>query len=155
MAGLPFNAVRIGWPPIALSPNSRVHYMQRHRAVVAYRNEAALLGKTGRRIAEPVLCVVPIVKLRRRRDLDNILASLKPAIDGLTDAGWWDDDSQLRGINLVPEVLVPSVAERCVVILSAAEYQHGAVAEMVTAFRSAAAAGNAYTAASTILNVNL
>jgi len=34
-------------------------------------------------------------KTRRRRDRDNLLASLKPAFDGLADAGLVVDDSGL------------------------------------------------------------
>ena len=40
--------------------------------------------------------VTPVFRFgdKRRRDKDNLLASLKAAFDGLTDAGVWTDDSE-------------------------------------------------------------
>lgn len=155
MAGLPLNAVRLDYPPLTLSPNARAHYMQKHRCVRAYRDSARISGLHGRKIAEPIVCVVPIVKVRRKRDLDNVLASLKPALDGLTDAGWWSDDSEIRGIHVCPEVLVPSLADRCVLVLSCAEHNFRPLAEMIEEFRSACLAGNGYTAAYDKFNISL
>ncbi len=45
-------------------------------------------------IDQPVVGVAYYHATRRYLDADNILASLKAAFDGLTDAGIWQDDSQ-------------------------------------------------------------
>lgn len=153
MAGLPYNAARLDWPPLSLSPNGRVHYMQKHRCVKAYRDHARVSGFNGRAIENPIVCVVPIVKVKRKRDLDNILASLKPALDGLTDAGWWKDDSNIKGIHLVPEIMVPSLSDRCILVISVASHNERILAEMVDDFRACAACGTAHTAA--LLKFNL
>jgi hypothetical protein len=57
-------------------------------------------------IKNPVLAVQPIVTTRRRRDIDNVLAGLKSALDGLTDAEWWNDDSDIVGITIRKPVLI-------------------------------------------------
>lgn len=41
---------------------------------------------------------------RRRRDIDNLL---KPALDALTDAGAWLDDSQVAALSIVRRPPVP------------------------------------------------
>ena len=43
-------------------------------------------------IKQPVTQIAYYNKRRVRPDADNILASLKPVFDGLTDAGIWTDD---------------------------------------------------------------
>lgn len=49
---------------------------------------------------KPVCAVLPITPTRRRRDIDNVLAGLKSALDGLTDTGWWKDDSDIVSISI-------------------------------------------------------
>ena len=56
--------------------------------------------KFRKRLRIPVLAILPVVTTRRRRDIDNVLAGLKSALDGLTDCGWWEDDSEVVGITI-------------------------------------------------------
>lgn len=96
------NVVCLPWPNRLLSPNARVHHMLKGKITRSSRAAVALIASQGHKtmIARPSLAVIPIVTTRRRRDIDNVLASLKASIDGLTDAGWWSDDSELQSITV-------------------------------------------------------
>ncbi len=102
--------LRLPWPPPELSPNARVHWAEKQRATRDYRFEC-FASAANHRISEtfarrpvrrrtplstPVTArVVFVVPDRRRRDLDNALASMKAAWDGLVDQGLLvDDDSK-------------------------------------------------------------
>ena len=89
-------------PPKVLSPNARPrHWAERARAVRTYRRESALLTRQalGRRAKprwEQATCQATYFgRTKHRPDSDNILAMLKPAFDGLTDAGLLADDRDL------------------------------------------------------------
>lgn len=83
------------WPNAILSPNHRAHWAPLASAKRLYRkacaNQALLQGV--RRIeAERLkvhLCFVP--PDRRRRDWDNMIASMKSGFDGLVDVLGVDD----------------------------------------------------------------
>jgi crossover junction endodeoxyribonuclease RusA len=85
--------LELPFPPKELSPNARVHYMKKAKVVADYREECAWEAMVrqhdhGRPVAPPVRAAVTfVVPTRHKRDLDNLLASLKPAWDGLVDAG--------------------------------------------------------------------
>lgn len=135
------NCVTLRWPDPALSPNGRVHYMTRHRAVSKYRELARYLGDGQKRLKDPVCAVLPLVATRRRRDLDNVLASLKSALDGLTDAGWWKDDHDIRGFHIIPEVFSKLFDENRIVILATEESNLPAMTALVADFRKRVDAG--------------
>lgn len=82
--------------------------MVKHKATRSHRALAEHLGRQdGRKpIRNPALAILPIVNTRRRRDIDNVLAGLKSALDGLTDAGWWKDDSEMCGIMIRRPILI-------------------------------------------------
>lgn len=86
-------------PPRELSPNARVHWAKKARAVKYYRTLACVVARNqGRRDrvwdrAEVV--TVWYLPDRRRRDPDNLMASLKAAWDGIVDAQIISDDKQL------------------------------------------------------------
>ena len=83
------------WPHKDLSPNARVDRWTKAKRVKAYRTGAAWEAKAA---GVQKLCA-PAAHLRitfcppdaRRRDLDNMLASIKPALDGLSDVLGVDD----------------------------------------------------------------
>jgi crossover junction endodeoxyribonuclease RusA len=87
MAG---GSITLSWPAKELSPNARTHFRVKAAATKAYRAEAYERAKMN-------LLPLPSeggIGLRfdfhppdkRRRDLDNMLASIKGAIDGIADA---------------------------------------------------------------------
>lgn len=80
---------------LPLSMNDREHPMVKHRRVKAIRSAAAVLARQQKipsleRIAVE-LHYCP--RDRRRRDPLNLVATLKPAEDGLVDAGVIPDDT--------------------------------------------------------------
>ena len=98
-----------------------MHYLQRHREGKAYAALASYHGQGQQRLLLPVLAILPVVKDQRRRDLDNALASLKGALDGLTRSGWWNDDSDIVRIVIQPALRVGKTLERNSVIIMAFE----------------------------------
>lgn len=84
-----------GWPPSALSPNSRKHWRERHRVAQAYRQDWFIRALEGGVRAQtwdrPRLHIEFVPPTRRRADLDNMLASIKHGIDGLALAMRCDD----------------------------------------------------------------
>ena len=82
------------WPCSELSPNARVHWSKKATAAKHYRVLAHLLtrkalGLVRLKSARVVIEFYP--PDNRRRDLDNMLASMKPAIDGIAAAIGVDD----------------------------------------------------------------
>lgn len=86
-------------PPVELSPNSRCYWAKKAKRVREYREhakEAAMYAAHRHDLKEPF--VVPVVQIayynarKTKPDADNILASMKSAFDGFTDAGVWKDD---------------------------------------------------------------
>ncbi len=84
-------------PPRELSPNARVHPLIRAATVKRYRECARLMALVALSRARPqwtqarVTCRFYFAR-SRRRDRDNLLASMKAAFDGLADAGVVADD---------------------------------------------------------------
>ena len=83
------------WPPTALSPNARQHYMALARAKKAYREACAWTAKEqgARRIEADKLHLTLTFypPTRRAFDLDNALARCKAMLDGLADVLGVDD----------------------------------------------------------------
>jgi len=103
----------LSFPPSELSPNSRMHWRKKAKVTADYREECGWTAKAfiadqcpycgplskSRHLAltPPVRAVVTfVVPDRRPRDMDNLLASLKAAWDGLTDAGVLTGDDAAR-----------------------------------------------------------
>ena len=91
-----------------LNPNSRVHWAVKARAVKASREEVGWLAKHYWKDKEPMvkarISYEFMVKDRRKRDIDNLVAACKPFADGLIDAGviFYDDSQHLEyGVSSV------------------------------------------------------
>jgi crossover junction endodeoxyribonuclease RusA len=80
-------------PPLTL--NGRLHHMARYRITRQVKADvhrlavAARLPKSCRRAAVTLVYEPPD---RRRRDTDNLFATIKPAVDGLVAYGLVPDD---------------------------------------------------------------
>lgn len=111
----PTLTIELPLPPQELRPNARVHWAKKARKVKEYRNRSkwvalhqiqrdfgdlAFGDPNGDRcppfpIEQPTVRVTMLNKTARKMDADNLIASMKAAMDGLTDAGVWDDDREL------------------------------------------------------------
>ena len=93
-------------PYTELSPNSRLHWAIKARAIKASREEVGWLAKAQWKDQKPMMkariSYEFLIRDRRRRDADNLLAACKPFTDGLIDAGviFYDDIEHLEtGLN--------------------------------------------------------
>ena len=83
------------WPPRELSPNARVHWARKASATKDRRNMAYFMAVQARDMGFQMLA--PHVSItfnppdKRPRDLDNMLASMKSALDGIAHAIGVDD----------------------------------------------------------------
>lgn len=87
--------ITLPWPPKELSPNARVHFRAKAAAVKAYR-ETAYWAASANPLAMPATGGIALrfdfhPPDKRRRDLDNMLASIKAGVDGIADAHEVDD----------------------------------------------------------------
>ena len=86
--------ISIPWPSKTLSPNARVHWTKLSAARKSYRSHCGWSAKEQgvRPMSKPVRAsVVFYPPDNRRRDLDNMLASIKSGIDGIADVIGVDD----------------------------------------------------------------
>jgi len=93
--------VTLPWPDRALWQNSRAHWTVRRSATKSHRQRACFevqwAGRCGLIITgQPQLAWTIHPPDRRRRDLPNVIAALKPAIDGIQDALGIDDQHFLH-----------------------------------------------------------
>ena len=100
--------VMVSLPARVVSPNSRVHWAVRAKAVKKQRIEAWASAQVAMGEADEkggwreATCQAHwYARDQRRRDKDNALASLKATFDGLVDAGLLHDDSALTHLPLV------------------------------------------------------
>lgn len=87
--------VNLGWPNAALSPNARVHWRKKHAANKTAKLDTAWLVRaqikekfTSDRAKVDIIFHPPD---KRRRDLDNMIASTKGMADGISNAIGIDD----------------------------------------------------------------
>ena len=92
-------ALELPWPHKHLSPNARVHWAQKAKAVKAARLQVMRLCDWSRQVElrgmfkpdiGPRVAYTFYPKDRRRRDLDNLIASTK---------GWSDELAHIIGID--------------------------------------------------------
>jgi Holliday junction resolvase RusA-like endonuclease len=108
-------------PGIPPNPNARLHRMAGARIRKEFRRwsqMAALsaISDSGHADDFPLerarVEATFFFKTKRRRDEDNLIASLKPLIDGLVDAGVLVDDDLSRLSLATPEVRVVAKSPR-------------------------------------------
>lgn len=93
-------------PDVSLSPNSRAHFrvVAKHKKAQREAACAACEGLPKLRASNAIEQTTFYHSSSRRRDGDNLLASLKGAFDGLTDYGLIDDDAGLLHMPIRKEV---------------------------------------------------
>ena len=96
------------WPHRELSPNARVDRWTKAKRVKAYRTGVAWEAKAAgvKKLDAPAahIRITFCPPDARRRDLDNMLASIKPALDGLSDVLGMDDSRWSLAIQRGPIV---------------------------------------------------
>ena len=86
--------VYLPWPSRILSPNARAHWSGIARAKRKARIDAYYLARAERpslTMTAPLVSIDFLPPDNRRRDLDNLIASMKAALDGISDAIGCDD----------------------------------------------------------------
>lgn len=111
---LPFRLV-LRLPPKELSPNARPHWAAKARATKAYRELAwavtkDALGRSKPMWNEATARATFYFAKAGRRDRGNMQAMLKPAFDGMVDAGLMVDDENL--VELPPVKMVDAKRPR-------------------------------------------
>ena len=102
--------VRLPWPNKVLSPNARVHWSTRAVAVKKAKQDAYVLANYALSRSDVILAAPLHVSIifcppdRRRRDWDNLIASLKPALDGISIAIKIDDSDFKLSMDLGEKV---------------------------------------------------
>lgn len=88
------NYVILPWPPKELSPNARVHWAKKAKAAKKYRYDCGYLAAHARlNVPEGKVTVTFSPPNNRKRDQDNMIASLKSGIDGICDWMRIDDST--------------------------------------------------------------
>lgn len=85
--------IHLPWPPSVLSPNSRADRRAATPHRKAYREAGFYAAKEARAAipADAELAIKFFPPDRKRRDLDNMLASIKAGLDGIALAAGVDD----------------------------------------------------------------
>jgi len=86
--------VSFPWPDKRLSPNARLHWAQKAKAVKAYKETCYWLMRTAGRpkLGDKIPVTITFYPpTKRRYDLDNRIASFKAGQDGIASALGVDD----------------------------------------------------------------
>lgn len=81
--------ITLPWPPRELLPNARVHFRKKSDAARKYKADCVLL--TPKTIEGTHLSMTFCPPDKRRRDLDNMLASFKVGVDAIAQVMGVDD----------------------------------------------------------------
>lgn len=114
--------IRLPWTAVPLSLNDRGHWPARARRTRAVRDAAAVaaLAAPGLARADLARCEVGLTYVprdRRRRDADNLVATLKACCDGLVDAGVVADDTPDLMVKRMPVIAAPDGDPRLVLTI--------------------------------------
>ena len=87
-------------PDSDLNPNKRLHWGKLAKAKREAKDKAMALvleqGRPATPYAKAHITITWVAKDKRRRDVDNLFASMKPYIDGLVEAELIADDSAMH-----------------------------------------------------------
>ena len=107
------------WPSRRLSPNARVHWKGRIGETARVRREAFFITQElepEKRVGLRELCLLARYTFNapdmRKRDMENLIAPCKPAIDGIFDALDADDCRIIRVLGEWGELDRPSGSVR-------------------------------------------
>lgn len=81
----------LGWPAPELSPNSRCHWSKKSAVRAHARFEGFIEAKAANAPAGRNIAITFHAPDKRKRDIDNMLASVKSHLDGISQAIGVDD----------------------------------------------------------------
>lgn len=100
--------VKLPWPPSELSPNSRIHWARKAKFAKGYKKSCWAMAKQAGLCVDwegPVHVWLTFVPPdRRHRDQDNMIASVKYALDGLALALGIDDKRFVLHSSVAAEI---------------------------------------------------
>ena len=99
--------IKLDWPDKHLSPNARVHWAMESRKKRVARTAAYWLARESGDLAatnSPLVALKFCPPDNRHRDLDNMIASLKSALDGIADAIKIDDSKWRLSAEVGPVI---------------------------------------------------
>lgn len=101
--------ITLPWPPKQLSPNARIHWATKARHAKGYKSACYAITKSAwlppmHKAGKIALRLDFYPPTRVRRDLDNLLASMKAGIDGVALALGVDDSRFTFAIALADEL---------------------------------------------------
>jgi crossover junction endodeoxyribonuclease RusA len=113
--------ITLPWPPKELNPNARIHWSKLAKYKKLYRTECWVAAQQAGIVPNPDgkihLKIVFYPPNKQKRDLDNMLASLKAGLDGIADAWRVDDNRFVLTIevsdNIGGMVKIDVVPTRC------------------------------------------
>jgi hypothetical protein len=110
-------------PPLSLNKKMNRHAERELKRRI--RNEVALLARSAKvpHLAAGTVTLVWCPRVVRPRDTDNPIPTLKPAIDGLVDAGVFDDDNAAIVRSAV--AVMPADPKQCGLWLHILEHPDG------------------------------
>ena len=96
-------------PPKELHPNAsaKIHHMKKARIRRQYREtcgwaaKAAILRSSWALVSDATVLATFYFNTKRERDGDNLIAWIKAGIDGLVDAGVFEDDNRIKYLPVV------------------------------------------------------
>lgn len=92
------------WPRPPLTANQRMHHMQRARITRDVRTAAGFAFRTFPEVGRVRVELTWVVTDRRRRDVDNIVPTLKAICDGLVDVEIVPDDTPEYMDKIMPRI---------------------------------------------------
>jgi crossover junction endodeoxyribonuclease RusA len=91
--------------------NSREHWAAKARTTQQVRFTASRLCEPLRRANKIEVVLTYFPKDSRRRDADNLVATLKPICDGIVDAGVVTDDDPSHMVKHMPVIAEPDSSD--------------------------------------------
>jgi len=92
------------WTKAPLSLNHRTHRQVERKVIREIRQEMAARAAHLPAVGRVDVALVWVVADARRRDEENVVATLKPLCDGLVDAGLVPDDTPEFMVKRMPEI---------------------------------------------------
>lgn len=92
------------WPRPPLTANQRMHHMQRARITRDVRSAAAYAFRTFPEVGRVRVELEWVVTTSHRRDVDNIVPTLKAVCDGLVDVEIVPDDTPQFMEKVMPTI---------------------------------------------------